>query len=371
MTAPKKDEGSGLLPKLEEMAQRYEELERLLADPEVLKSPRRYAAYLKEHGALGKIVPSIRQFKSVQSQLAETEALLADPKQEEDFLKLAREEKERLENQHQQILQEIQELLLAGEEEDRTKAIVEIRAGTGGEEAALFAADLFRMYSHYADKKGWKLELLSTHSSDLGGFREAIFSVSGKGAFADLNYESGGHRVQRVPVTESGGRIHTSASTVAVLPEAGEVEVEISPEDLKIDVFRASGPGGQHVNKVSSAVRITHLPTGETVNCQMERSQHKNKLQALRILRSRLYQKEMEKLRTEREDKRRLLIGSGDRSQRIRTYNFPQNRVTDHRTAKSYFDLSGILMGDLDPIIQDLKSHSRQKRLKELVKSGK
>ena len=370
MKALKKDESSGLLLKLEEMARRYEELEGLLADPEVLQDAPRYAAYLKEHGTLGKVVPSIQKLKSVQRGLAETETILADPGQEEDFLKLAREEKEHLENQQNQILQELQELLLAGQEEDRTKAIVEIRAGTGGEEAALFAADLFRMYSHYADKRGWKLELLSTHPSELGGFREAIFSVSGKGAFADLNYESGGHRVQRVPVTESAGRTHTSASTVAVLPEAEAVEVKINPEDLKIDFFRASGPGGQNVNKVSSAVRITHLPTGETVACQIERSQHKNRLQALRILRSRLYQKETEKLRTQREDKRRLLIGSGDRSQRIRTYNFSQNRVTDHRTGKSYFNLPGILLGDLDPIIQDLKIYSRQKRLKELVKSS-
>ena len=369
MTPSNQDDRSGLLSKLEEMEERYQELEGLLADPEVIKDTSGYAAYLKEHGRLGKVVPSIRKLKEIQNELAEIEALVADPKQEADFLKLAREEKERLENQEHRTLQEIQGLLLSGEKEEHNRAIVEIRAGTGGEEAALFAADLFRMYSHYADKRGWKLEVLSTNPSELGGFKEAIFSVSGKGAFADLNYESGGHRVQRVPVTESGGRIHTSASTVAVLPEAEEVEVEINPEDLKIEFFRASGPGGQHVNKVSSAVRITHLPTHETVSCQMERSQHKNRLQALRILRSRLYQKETEKIESERGKKRRSLIGSGDRSQRIRTYNFPQNRVTDHRTDKSYFNLPDILMGDLDPIIQDLKSHSREKRLKELVES--
>jgi len=299
----------------------------------------------------------------LRQRLEETEALWEQEKDPE-LRNLAKEELEQIRFQLGEKEKELKELLVPRDPRDDKNVIMEIRAGTGGEEAALFAADLFRMYTRYAEGKGWKVEVMDANETELGGFKEIIFSVSGPGAYGDLRYESGVHRVQRVPVTEAGGRIHTSAVTVAVLPEAEETEVEIRPEDLRIDVFRASGAGGQHVNKTESAVRITHLPTGMVVTCQDEKSQHKNKARALRVLRARLYEMEEQKRLQEESAIRRSMVGSGDRSERIRTYNFPQNRITDHRINLTLYKLDSVLEGELGEIIEALKLTEREEAYK-------
>jgi len=352
-----------MFDKLDALEARYRELEIIISDPDLPKDRIRYREVLQEHAHLSKIVESYGAYKKLRKRLEETEALWEQEKDPE-LRNLAKEELEQIRFQLGEKEKELKELLVPRDPRDDKNVIMEIRAGTGGEEAALFAADLFRMYTRYAEGKGWKVEVMDANETELGGFKEIIFSVSGPGAYGDLRYESGVHRVQRVPVTEAGGRIHTSAVTVAVLPEAEETEVEIRPEDLRIDVFRASGAGGQHVNKTESAVRITHLPTGMVVTCQDEKSQHKNKARALRVLRARLYEMEEQKRLQEESAIRRSMVGSGDRSERIRTYNFPQNRITDHRINLTLYKLDSVLEGELGEIIEALKLTEREEAYK-------
>ncbi|MCX7787911.1 MAG: peptide chain release factor 1 [Spirochaetes bacterium] len=352
-----------MFDKLEALEARYRELEIMISDPDLPKDRKRYKEVLQEHAHLSNIIQVYEEYKKMRKRLEETEALLEQEKDPELRI-LAKEEMDQIRLRLSEQEKELKELLVPRDPRDDKNVIMEIRAGTGGEEAALFAADLFRMYTRYAEAKGWKVELMEANETELGGFKEIIFSVSGPGAYGDLRYESGVHRVQRVPVTEAGGRIHTSAVTVAVLPEAEETEVEIRPEDLRIDVFRASGAGGQHVNKTESAVRITHLPTGIVVTCQDEKSQHKNKARALRVLRARLYEMEEQKRLQEESAIRRSMVGSGDRSERIRTYNFPQNRVTDHRINLTLYKLDSVLEGDLGEIIEGLKLSEREEAYK-------
>lgn len=355
-----------LLAKLEAVRERHGELETLLADPKVIASPQVYSRHAKEHGSLGKIVEKYRELKTLLAQKADAESILADKSQDRELKQVALLEVKELTEKVERLAAEIESLFLSAEPEAQKNVIMEIRAGTGGEEASLFAADLFRMYVKYAESKGWKCEVMDSHPSDLGGFKEIIFSVEGQGAYQRLRYESGTHRVQRVPVTEASGRIHTSAATVAVLPEPEEVDIQIDPADLRIDTFRSSGPGGQHVNKTSSGVRIIHLPTNTVVECQDERSQHKNRARAMRILRSRLYEAQLRKQQQERAQVRRSQIGSGDRSEKIRTYNFPDNRVTDHRINLTVYALKDILEGDLDKIIEPLMQFDREERLSQI-----
>ena len=353
-----------LLEKLDAVQQRHGELEALLADPRTISTPSLYSRHAKEHGSLGKIVAKYHELKSLLAQKAEAAAILADRDQDREMKALAKAEEEELAAKAALLEQEIQDLFVSEEPDAQKNVIMEIRAGTGGEEAGLFAGDLFRMYARYAESRGWKVEVMDSSPSDLGGFKQIVFSVEGPGAYQRLRYESGTHRVQRVPVTEASGRIHTSAATVAVLPEAEEVDIQFNPGDLRIETFRSSGPGGQHVNKTSSGVRIVHEPTGTVVECQDERSQHKNRARAMRILRSRLYEAQRLKLQSERAQARRSQIGSGDRSEKIRTYNFPDNRVTDHRINLSVHALKLILEGDLDKIIEPLMEYDRGERLK-------
>lgn len=356
-----------LADKLEEMDRRFSELEALIADPEVMADGRRLAEVLREHGRLGKIVASWRDLKGVRSELAEARAILEEKSGDPDLRELAAEEAPRLEEDEARMAEAIKRAFLAEDTEAQRNAIMEIRAGTGGEEAALFAADLMNMYSRYALNRGWKVSVLDQSETDLRGFREVTLAIEGESVFRYLRYESGGHRVQRVPVTESSGRIHTSLCTVAVLPEAAPVELDINPDDLQIDFYCASGPGGQKVNKTSSAVRITHLPTGVVAQCQETPSQHKNRAQCMRVLASRLHDRMETEQRDARDAERRGLIGSGDRSQRVRTYNFPQNRVTDHRINLSLYDLENILLGHLDELLDALAEHDVAQREKDLI----
>ncbi len=353
----------GLFDKLESKIARYQELQKLISDPDVIKDNKRYREIAQEYSSLEEIVNEYKKFKKVEGEISSTRELIEEAT-DPDMRELAKEELKELERSREGITERLKFLLIPKDPMDLKNIIMEIRAGTGGEEAALFVADLFRMYSHYAESKRWKIEIMSSNETGIGGFKEIIFSVTGKSVYENLRYESGVHRVQRVPVTESGGRIHTSAVTVAVLPEAEETEIEINPEDLRIDVYRSSGPGGQSVNTTDSAVRITHLPTGMVVTCQDEKSQHKNKAKALRVLRARLYEMEEKKKQEERSQERRSQIGSGDRSERIRTYNFPQNRVTDHRINLTLYKLEEVLQGDLDEIIEALKLNAREEYLK-------
>lgn len=352
-----------MFDKLEAMEARYRELEIMISDPELPKDRKRYKEVLQEHAHLSRIIQAYEEYKKIRYRMEETETLLEQEKDAE-LRNMAKEELEELRIRLSEQEKGLKDLLIPRDPRDDKNVIMEIRAGTGGEEAALFAADLFRMYTRYAENRGWKVEVMDANETELGGFKEIIFSVSGAGVYGDLRYESGVHRVQRVPVTEAGGRIHTSAVTVAVLPEAEETEVEIRPEDLRIDVFRASGAGGQHVNKTESAVRITHLPTGIVVTCQDEKSQHKNKARALRVLRARLFEMEEQKRLQEESAIRRSMVGSGDRSERIRTYNFPQNRVTDHRINLTLYKLDSVLEGDLGEIIEALKLYEREEAYK-------
>ena len=350
-----------MLDKLESLREQYRHLAAELAKPEVIADQPTFQKYAKAHAELSEIVSKYEEYLNLTKQLAQAKELLADD--DPDVAAMAREEVDSLEESIASCTQELKVMLLPNDPRDVRNVLVEIRAGTGGEEAALFAADLFRMYTRYAERTNWSTELLSVNETELGGFKEIIFMVVGKGAFSRLKYESGVHRVQRVPTTEAGGRIHTSAATVAVLPEAEEVELEINPNDLRIDVYRASGHGGQHVNTTDSAVRITHLPTGMVVTCQDEKSQLKNKEKALKILRARLLdQIEQEQRQKEAQD-RRSQIGSGDRSERIRTYNFPQSRVTDHRIGLTLYRLEEILDGDLNEIIDALITTEQTQKL--------
>ena len=348
--------------KLEEITRRYEEVQRFAADPELSKDQNRYREIMQEYNRLSEIVDGYENLKKLDTEVESAKEML-EAGEDQDMLNLVHEELKNLEQEQEDVLQKLKYLLLPKDPMEGKNIIMEIRAGTGGEEAALFAADLYRMYGKYAESKGWKLEILSSHPTEIGGFKEIIFSIKGKEVYSDLRYESGAHRVQRVPVTEAGGRIHTSAVTVAVLPEAEETDINIKPEFLRIDVFRSSGPGGQSVNTTDSAVRITHLPTGLVVTCQDEKSQHKNKARALMVLRARLYELEERKKHAEMAEARRSQIGSGDRSERIRTYNFPQNRITDHRINLTLYKLDGVIQGDLEAVIGALKMNARERLL--------
>ncbi len=354
-----------MLQKLEEVKKRYLELVDKLSDPSIINNREEFVKISQEKSQLEEIVNLYDRYSETLSKIESAKELLRE-ESDPELKDLAREELESLEEEREKLEREIKLLLLPRDKNDERNVIMEIRSGTGGEEAALFAADLFRMYSRYAERKGWNVEILSSNRTGLGGFKEVIMLISGKGAYSRLKYEGGVHRVQRVPVTESQGRIHTSAVSVAVLPEAEEVDVQINPDDLIIETFRASGHGGQHVNKTESAVRITHKPTGIVVSCQDERSQLQNKIKAMKILRARL----MERARLEQEEKigeeRRQQVKSGDRSDKIRTYNFPQNRVTDHRIGLTLYKLDSILDGDLDEIIDALITHFQAEALANL-----
>ena len=344
-----------MFEKLASIESRYLELEKALSDPETIANPKEYQRLAKEHADLTPCVQALRKHRQLTRQLDDNKELLDDV--DPDIQELAREESSQFEDQLHALEEELRQLLIPKDPNDDKNVILEIRAGTGGDEAGLFAADLFRMYCKYAEIKGWNVDILNSHATGIGGFKEMILAISGRRTYGRLKYESGVHRVQRVPTTESQGRIHTSAVTVAVLPEAEEVEVQIEPSDLRIDVFRSSGPGGQSVNTTDSAVRITHTPTGLVVSCQDEKSQHKNKAKALKVLRARLFDMMQQEQRDRTAEDRRSQVGTGDRSERIRTYNFPQNRVTDHRINLTLHKLEETLQGEIDPIIDPLLTH--------------
>ncbi len=360
------EQKENLLVKLDQIDARYREIETQIALPEIATDPTKLVALSKEQGKLKAIVTKYRRYKKAMSEIKETEQILTDNAAEADLKALAEEEIQQLQEQATPLLDEIVHSMVMADDMDIDSVIMEIRAGTGGEEAALFARDLYEMYIRFAEAHKWKIEQLDFSTTEKGGFREIIFSVKGPGVWSELGYEGGGHRVQRVPETESQGRIHTSAATVAVLPEPEELDIEIAPDDVVEHVSRSSGPGGQNVNKVSSAIRLEHIPTGITVNMQDEQSQHKNRAKAWRLLKSRIYEHFQSQKRAERDSQRRTMIGSGDRSQKIRTYNFPQNRVTDHRINLSLYSLDKVLGGDLAELVAALKDHDRQRRLENL-----
>lgn len=339
--------------KLETLVERYEEVQALLSDPQVIGDQDRFRALSKEYAELEEVVKTFTRYQQAQDDVATSEEMLKDA--DPDMREMAQEEYKEGKAQIEQLEDELQVLMLPKDPKDNNNVFLEVRAGTGGDEAAIFAGDLFRMYSRYAETQKWKVEVLSTNEGEHGGYKEVIANISGDGVYGKLKFESGAHRVQRVPETESQGRVHTSACTVAVMPEIPEAEaIEINPADIKVDTFRASGAGGQHVNKTDSAIRITHLPTGVVVECQDERSQHKNRAKAMAVLASRLEQAEVEKRQAEEATQRRNLVGSGDRSERIRTYNYPQGRITDHRINLTLYRLNEIVAGELGAVIDPL-----------------
>ncbi len=354
-----------MLGKLASLEERYDQLGNLIGDPEVMADINQWQQYVKAHAELADVVAAYRDYKKVLKEIEDTKTLLNE-ESDDEMLEMAQAELDELVERKAGLEQHLKVLLLPKDKNDEKNVILEIRAGTGGEEAALFAADLFRMYSRYAERQGWKTEILSANYTDIGGFKEVIFLVEGKGAYSRFKFESGVHRVQRIPTTESGGRIHTSAATVAVLPEAEEVDVEIDPNDLRIDVFCSSGHGGQSVNTTQSAVRITHIPTGLVVSMQDEKSQHKNKDKAMKVLRARILDRAQEEQHQKVASTRRSMVGSGDRSERIRTYNFPQNRVTDHRIGLTLHRLDGVLEGELEAIVDTLVTTDQAERLKQV-----
>lgn len=351
-----------MFDKLEVAENRYDEINLKLSDPSVISNQEEYRKLMKEYSELEDVVMKFREYKKVKQEIEDAKELLED-KLDKDFREMVEAELEDAKEKLEQIQKELKIMLIPKDPNDERSVIVEIRGGAGGEEAALFAAQLFRMYSMYADSKRWKLEILDSNPTEIGGFKEIVFSIEAKGAFSRFKYESGVHRVQRVPETEASGRIHTSTVTVAVLAEVEDVEVDINPADLEIDTYRASGAGGQHINKTESAIRITHKPTGIVVTCQDQRSQHKNKDKAMKILRSKLYEMAQEQQSSEVAQARKSQVGTGDRSERIRTYNFPQGRVTDHRIGLTLYKLESILNGDIDEIIDALTTSEQTEKL--------
>lgn len=354
-----------MLEKLQQLEDKYEQLGQLISDPEVINNHTEWQKHAKAHAALSEVVATYQEYKGVMDKIEENKELLEE-KLEPDFKELVELDLEELKEKVVELESSLKILLLPKDPNDDKNVLIEIRGGTGGDEAALFATDLLKMYSRYAEKKGWKAEILSANYTDIGGFKEVVVMIEGKGAFSRFKFESGVHRVQRIPVTESGGRIHTSAATVAVLPEAEEVDVAINPNDIRIDIFCSSGPGGQSVNTTQSAVRITHIPTGMVVSCQDEKSQHKNKDKALKVLRARLLEKAEEEQAGEMASARKTMVGSGDRSERIRTYNFPQGRVTDHRIGLTSYRLEEVLQGELDEFIEALITTDQAEKMKKV-----
>ncbi len=352
-----------MLEKLKSLEARYSELETAILDPDLPRDPRRYKEVMQEHSRLSELMHEYGNYKKINEDLESSRALLEE-ESDHELRELAREEVHRLEAARERSEEQLKVLLVPRDPMDSKDIIVEIRAGTGGDEAGLFAADLYRMYTRYGEARRWKQEIITANETEIGGFKEIIFSLSGKDVYGTMKFESGGHRVQRVPETESGGRIHTSAVTVAVLPEAEDTDIQINPEELRVDVYRSSGPGGQSVNTTDSAVRITHLPTGMVVTCQDEKSQHKNRAKALRVLKARLFEMEEQRKADERASARKSQIGSGDRSERIRTYNFPQNRITDHRINLTLYKLDAVMQGNLDELFDALKVSAREQIMK-------
>lgn len=349
-----------MFQKLEAVEKRYEELNKLISDPEVISRQNEWKNLMKEHSDLVDVVEKYREYKKVKEAMEEAKEMLSD----RDLKELAEMQMEECKEKIPQLEEELKILLIPKDKDDEKNIICEIRGGAGGEEAALFAGTLFRMYSMYAEKKHWKIDILNENATELGGYKEISFMITGKGAYSRFKFESGVHRVQRVPDTESSGRIHTSTATVAVLPEVGEVEVELNPADIRMEVFRASGAGGQHVNKTSSAVRLIHEPTGIVAECQTERSQVQNREYAMRLLRSRIYDIEKEKQESAVANERKSQVGSGDRSEKIRTYNYPQGRITDHRIGLSIYQFEDFLNGNLDEMIDNLIATDRAEKLK-------
>ena len=349
-----------MFQKLEAVEQRYEDLTKKISDPDVIARTSEWTQYMKEHAEIEEVVLKYKEYKKVKQSLADAEELMKDPEMKE----LAEEEAKADREQLPKLEEELKVLLIPKDPDDDKNIICEIRGGAGGDEAALFAGTLFRMYSMYAERKHWKLEVLNENETGLGGYKEISFMISGKGAYSRLKYESGVHRVQRVPETEASGRIHTSTATVAVLPVVDDVQIDINPADIKLEVFRASGAGGQHVNKTSSAVRLIHIPTGMVAECQTERSQTQNREYAMKLLQSRLYEKERQERDSKLASERKSQIGSGDRSEKIRTYNYPQGRITDHRIGLSIYQMEDFLNGNLDEMIDNLTAADRAERLK-------
>lgn len=354
-----------MFDKLQHIEDRYNKLTELLMDPEVINDSKKLREYSKEQSDLQEVVEKYRRYKEVTESIKESKTILED-ESDEDLREMAREELSELEPEVEELEQEMKLLLIPKDPNDEKNVIMEVRGAAGGEEAALFAANLYRMYSRYAESKGWKTEVIEYHEADMGGYKEIIFMVNGRGAYSKLKYENGAHRVQRVPETESGGRIHTSTATVAVLPEAEEVEVDINEKDIRVDTFASSGPGGQSVNTTMSAVRLTHEPTGVVVSCQDEKSQIKNKEKAMKVLRARIYEKFQQEAQAEYDENRKSAVGTGDRSERIRTYNYPQSRVTDHRIGLTINKLDQVMEGKLDEVLDALIIEEQTKKLEEV-----
>ena len=354
-----------MLEKLDFIEERYKELNKKISDPEIINNREEWQKYIKEHAEIEPIVEKYREYKEVVEELDEAKEMLND-KLEEDFREMVKEESSELEERKENLEEEIKYLLIPKDPNDEKNVIVEIRAGAGGDEAGIFAGDLFRMYSRYAERQGWKVDIMSTSTQGVGGFKEIVFMIKGNGAYSKLKYESGVHRVQRVPETESGGRIHTSTATVAVLPEIDDVEVEINMNDIRVDVYRSSGNGGQSVNTTDSAVRLTHEPTGIVVAMQDEKSQHKNKDKAFKVLKARLYEKQIDEQNAEIAEARKSQVGTGDRSERIRTYNFPQGRITDHRINMTVYKLDNFLDGDIEEMVDALITSDNTEKLKKI-----
>jgi peptide chain release factor 1 len=355
-----------MLDKVRLIEERYEELSRLMAEPEVATDPTKLMEYAQEQSQIGDLVQAFRRHSALDTELADTRSLI-EMEEEPEARQMAEEEIARIEGEMEDLYGQMRAMLLPKDPRDEKNVIMEVRAGTGGDEAGLFAADLYRMYIRYAELHKWKTEILSFHDTGVGGYKEVIFQIRGKGAYSRLKYESGVHRVQRVPMTEAQGRIHTSTATVAVLPEVEAVEIEIDPADLEIDVYGSSGPGGQHMQKNATAVRLTHKLTGMVVSCESERSQSQNKERAMGVLRARLYEMEEQRRQAERGEARRLQVGTAERSEKIRTYNYPQNRVTDHRIGLSIYRLESIVNGDIDEFIDELATTDQAERLQAVA----